>query len=156
MEDQTEVARRFGALVTEYALRAGYDVRPGGGGRAALARELGMSQSAVGRFLDGKSLPHPQKFPQIAQTLGIDVRNLLVEAGVISSEAWPEGASPDVRSVTSRSQPLTPEAAMDAWGITDPMIRSMLLSQINTARLLQAGQVEESGNSRDGGAAARG
>ncbi|MEU5498447.1 helix-turn-helix domain-containing protein [Streptomyces griseofuscus] len=157
MEDQTDqVARRFGALVTEYAQRAGYDVRPGGGGRAALARDLGMSQSAVGRFLDGKSLPHPQKFASIAQILSIDVRNLLVEAGVISANAWPEGATPDVLSVTPQSQPLTPEAAMDAWGIRDAMIRSMLLSQIHTARQLQARQAGEDGDSSEGGAAARG
>ncbi|QNT94838.1 hypothetical protein HEP81_04565 [Streptomyces griseofuscus] len=45
---------------------------------------------------------------------------------------------------------------MDAWGIRDAMIRSMLLSQIHTARQLQARQAGEDGDSSEGGAAARG
>lgn len=130
-------ATRFGALVTRLATRASYDVTPGAGGRAALARAVGMSPAAVGRMLDGKTLPMPNQFEAIAKVLGTDVRDLLVEAEVISRSAWPNDGGSHVRSATERSQPPSPEAALDAWGLTDPMIRRMLHSQINEAIRLQ-------------------
>lgn len=136
MDTTPTPAERFGALVQELAPRAGYDLTPNAGGRAALARDTGMSTSAVGRMIAGKTLPMPAQFEAIARALNADVRSLLVAAEVISATAWPKTTDPDVLSVT-RSSPLSPEEAADAWGITDPMVRRFLLSTIREAMRLQ-------------------
>lgn len=153
MDERTEVARRFGELVTELARQAGYDPEPGAGGRASLARDLGINPSMVSRALDGKVLPQPHQFGDWARVLNVSVRTLMVESRVISPEDWPEGAVPDVLSVTTRPQPITPEAAADAWQITNPMLRRTLIAHINQTRALQA---EENQHGADGGAVARG
>ncbi|MEV0016595.1 XRE family transcriptional regulator [Streptomyces tendae] len=133
MDTHDRAAERFSALVRELAPKAGFDLTRGAGGRAALARAIGtMSESAVGRMIDGKTLPMPNQFETIARILNTDVRNLLVAAEVISGTEWPEGVIPDVRSATSQS-PLSPEAYADSLGLTDPMIRRMLISNINEA-----------------------
>jgi len=135
---EESAAVRFGRLITQLARERGYDMSPGTGGRAALARDLeGMSQSAVSRMLDGKTLPMPSHYELIARVLHTDVRHLLVTARVISPDSWPEGSYPDVRSPNSPPLPLTPEEAADAWGITNPVIRSMLLGNIEQAIRLQ-------------------
>lgn len=135
--DTANPAARFSALVIRLATRKGYDLTPGTGDRAKLADAVGMSRSTFGRMLDGKTLPLPQHFERIAEGLGADVRDLLIEGEVISPESWPKGDSADVRSANPQNPPLTPEAAADAWGITDPMIRSMLVGNINHAIQLQ-------------------
>ena len=142
MDTSENAAERFGALVRQLALDAGYDLTPRAGGRSDLARDTGMSVSAVGRMADGKTLPMPAQFEKIARALGTDVHNLLVAAGVISATDWPKDANPDVRSVTSQS-PLSPEAAADSWGITDPMIRRMLINNIEQAIRLQREATEQ-------------
>lgn len=136
MDSPNERAQRFGALVCELAPRAGYDLTTGAGGRAALARDVGMSPSAVGRMVNGETLPMPSQFEKIARALHTDVRHLMVAAGVISSTDWAESSIPDVRSATVQS-PLSPQEAADAWGITDPMIRRMLINSIEQAIHLQ-------------------
>ncbi|MFD8774562.1 XRE family transcriptional regulator [Streptomyces sp. NPDC059916] len=125
--------------MSEFAKEAGYDLRSGAGGRSALARDIGsMSASAVSRMLDGKTLPMPHQFEGIARAVNTDVRTLLVTAGVISPNSWPKDAKANVRSATPRSQITSPEEAADAWGITDPGIRSMLIGSIEQAIRLQA------------------
>ncbi|MEU1815219.1 helix-turn-helix transcriptional regulator [Streptomyces roseifaciens] len=130
-------AQRFGALVVKLATKAGYDLSPGAGGRAALARDIGMSPSAVGRMVDGKTLPMTHQFEPIARAVGVDVRDLLVVGGVISGRGWPKGANADVLSANSQSTPLSPEDVADMWGITEPGIRSMLISSAEQAIRLQ-------------------
>lgn len=129
---------RFGALIAELAERAGYDPTSGTGGRAALARDIGsMSASAVGRMLDGKTLPMPHQLEAIARVVHTDVRTLLVTAGVISAKAWPTDSKADVLSSSAPSQPLSPEAAADMWGIDEPGIRDMLIGAVRQAIRLQ-------------------
>lgn len=140
--DRAAYAKRFGALVADLATQAGYDLTPGSGGRIALARDAGMSESAVGRMLSGLTLPMPNQFEKIARVLKTDVRNLLVAAGVISREAWPDGVITDVRSASSQS-PLSPEEYADSWGITDPVIRQTMVGSIELAIRLQRGQDTE-------------
>lgn len=133
--DGDELARRFGALIAELASKAGYDLTSGQGGRTALARDTGMSASAVGRMIVGKTLPMPHQFESLARAVHADVRTLLVTAGVISGESWPVSSDPHVLS--PEAQPLSPEHAADEWGITDPAIRSMLVSTVRNAIRLQ-------------------
>ncbi|WP_106518144.1 helix-turn-helix domain-containing protein [Streptomyces sp. 111WW2] len=140
--DGRSAAERFGALVRRLAAEAGYDMTPGAGGQVALANAIGMSRSAVGRMLNGVTLPMPNQFEKIAGVLDTDVRNLLVAAGVISRDSWPEGVIPDVRSASSQS-PLSPEAYADSWGITDPVIRQTLVGSIEMAIRLQRAQHTE-------------
>ncbi|WP_124273543.1 helix-turn-helix transcriptional regulator [Streptomyces sp. ADI96-15] len=137
--DATSTAERFGRLITNLAIEAGYNLDSGGGGRSALARDIGMSPSAVGRMLSGKTLPMPHQLETIARVVHTDVRTLLVTAGVISDRSWPGETNADVLSASQQSQPasLSPEAAADAWGITEPGIRSMLLGSIEHAIRLQ-------------------
>ncbi|MEU2487133.1 helix-turn-helix transcriptional regulator [Streptomyces sp. NPDC012617] len=130
-------AVRFGALITELATQAGYDLTPGSGGRTHLARDTGMSPSAVGRMLDGKTLPMPQQLEGLARAVGEPIRTLLVSAGVISANSWPNETDSQVLSANSRSQTLSPEAAADMWGVTEPGIRSMLISSVQQAINLQ-------------------
>ena len=127
---ETTPAQRFGAVVHEAARRAGYDLTPGSGGRLALARDTGMSASAVGRMLRGETLPRPSQFQRIAQVVHLDLHELLVRGGVISEESAND-LSQGVRS------PITPEGALDAWGVTHPMIRKFLLASIAQAIGLQ-------------------
>ncbi|WP_439082154.1 helix-turn-helix domain-containing protein [Streptomyces sp. WL006] len=135
-DDEAEsIAARFGRLVTELAIEAGYDLSPRSGGRAALARQVGMSPSTVGRMLNGETLPRPDQFESIAAAVGADVNDLLVAGGVLSAKSIHNPGNSDVRSATSQS--LSPEAAADRWGITDPNIRSMLISSIRQAIGLQ-------------------
>ncbi|MEV6738602.1 helix-turn-helix transcriptional regulator [Streptomyces sp. NPDC051104] len=141
-DDGSTTAERFGALVRRLASEAGYDMTPGAGGQVALARATGMSRPAVGRMINGLTLPLPNHYERLAKVLNTDVRNLLVTAGVITRETWPEGVIPDVRSGTSQS-PQSPEAYADSWGITDPMIRQTMISNINMAIRLQRAQDTE-------------
>ncbi|WP_329494213.1 helix-turn-helix transcriptional regulator [Kitasatospora herbaricolor] len=141
--DATTPAQRFGAVVHEAARRAGYDLTPGTGGRLALARDTGMSASAVGRMLRGETLPRPSQFQRIAQVVHLDLRELLVRGGIVSEDS----ANDLDRGVRS---PITPEEALDAWGIRHPMIRKFLLATIAQAFALQR---ESEHESRGGGAA---
>ncbi|WP_079183135.1 helix-turn-helix domain-containing protein [Streptomyces sp. TSRI0281] len=131
------ISARFGALVTKLAIQAGYDLSARGGGRAALAQRIGMSPSAVGRMLTGETLPRPDQFESIAAAVDGDVTDLLIEGGVLSPNNSRNQGNSDVRSATNQSLSLSPEAAADRWGITDPMIRSMLISNIRQAIGLQ-------------------
>ncbi|WTW95469.1 XRE family transcriptional regulator [Streptomycetaceae bacterium NBC_01309] len=136
--DTRTPAQRLGALVTELATKAGYDVTSGSGGRAALVRAIGsMSQSAVSRMLEGKTLPMPNQLEAIARAVHGDVRDLLVASGVISGHSWPKNANGGVLSSNSQPTRLTPEEAADLWGITDVGVRGMLVESVNTAIRLQ-------------------
>lgn len=131
------VNQRFSALIHRLATRAGYDLRPGAGGRQLLAERTGVHVSTVGRMLEGRMLPAPKHMKGLAEALNVDVLDLLVEAGIISPDDRAKTPNADVLSATSPTQPLSPEAAADSWGITHPMIRKMLIAHINEAIRLQ-------------------
>lgn len=154
MEERKAVARRFGELVTRLARERGIAVESGAGGRQELARKLDINVSMVSRALDGDVLPQIWQFARWAKVLNYPLRNLMVESGVIAEEDWPEGVDTDVPSVTSPSQPLTPETAADSWHITNPIIRRGLIASIENALAMQAEEDRRSGV--NGGAAARG
>lgn len=127
----TDRARDFASYVRQAARRAGYDVdSPRGGGRTALARDTGMSQSSVGRVLAGKSMLDPAYFEPLASALRVPVSELLVLSGLVSRSAFSK--QPQHEAPTPR------QAAMDL-GITDPlkvelfemMVRALLVEQNN-------------------------
>lgn len=144
------MAQRFGALIHSLATRAGYDLTPGAGGRLELAKRSGMHKSSVGRMLDGQTLPNPSNFAGLARALDVDVLDLMVEGEILTEEDRRKSTGTDVRSATSQTHPLTPEAAADAWGIKNPIIRGMLLSNINEAIRLQH-EADRPGTASSGG-----
>lgn len=145
-EERQALAGHVGAYLTERATSAGFDVRQRAGGRAQLAALLKVSITTVSRTLDGKTLPLPSQLNAWANVLGIDHDELLVESGLIPRKQPPEAAKEEVTSAA-----LTPDVAMDAWGISDPKIRKMLNGTIEQAIELQRGI-----DAADRGATARG
>jgi transcriptional regulator with XRE-family HTH domain len=142
-------AAAFGALITELAMRAGYDLRPGGVGRAQLSEATGMSVSAVGRMLRGETLPKVANVYKLASVLRADEARLLDTAGYRSLQPREDGPPEPVLSI---AQPLTPEGIADALGITNPFVRRMLISNIEEAVRLQR---EADQSSKDGGTGGR-
>lgn len=130
MPSQSETtAQRFGRVIKDAARAAGYDMdSPRGGGRRQLARDVGMSESSVGRMLDGKTLPQPHFYEALARAVNLRVSLLLVEAGIISQETLTETPRPRVVS------PITPEVAARELGITDPGDRSLFLGMVERLR----------------------
>ncbi|QIY66361.1 transcriptional regulator [Streptomyces sp. RPA4-2] len=146
-EERKARVKAFGTYLTRKAIEAGFDVRPYKGGRAELARLLDTKPTTISRTLDGETLPLPQQVTKWAKILRVDPREMLVESGALPSEHGPE---PSIRAVPSST--LTPEDAADAWGISDPKIRSMLLGGIFHAIQLQ----KETDAAEGRGAVARG
>ncbi|MFF4385548.1 XRE family transcriptional regulator [Streptomyces sp. NPDC001552] len=122
----------FGALLTRLAKKAGYDVEPQRGGRKDLAEKMGMSVSAIGRNLDGISLPRLSQFVPWARAVNVPVRTLMVDGGLVPPEEWPENAVGSVPSVAP-----SPGVICDALGIRDPMVRGMLEGSIEQAQRMQ-------------------
>lgn len=112
----TDWPARFGRFVSRAAREAGYDIdSPRGGGKKALAEDAGMSQSSVSRMLAGLTIPDPRYFEPLAQAVHVDLRQVLVEAGVISEQALDAAAA-----AMADREPLTAEQAADRLGITIP------------------------------------
>jgi len=145
-EERQVLAARVGAYLTERATTAGFDVRQRAGGRAQLAQRLGVSITTVSRTLEGKTLPLPGQLTAWASVLGINHDELLIESGLLPPKKGSGGPKEEVASAA-----LTPDAAMDAWGITDPKIRKMLNGNIG-----QAIQLQREIDAADRGATARG
>ncbi|MFF5451820.1 helix-turn-helix domain-containing protein [Streptomyces sp. NPDC012950] len=136
-------AQRFAAVVRPAAQSAGYT---GHGSKSRLARDTGMTESSVSRMLLGQSIPDPTFFEAIAKAINLPVRDLLVEAGIISGRALTETSQSQVRSR------ITPETAADELGITDPVNREMFFAAIERLRRQQNTTApEESGREHGAG-----
>lgn len=144
-DERQALAQRVGDYLTDRATKAGFDVRRRAGGRAQLASLIGVSITTVSRTLEGKTLPLPSQLTAWASVLGIDHEEMLIESGLLPKRPSQSTA----KEVPSAA--LTPDAAMDAWGITDPKIRTMLNGNIQQAIQLQH-EIDAAGR----GATARG
>ncbi|MGW1840586.1 helix-turn-helix domain-containing protein [Streptomyces sp. NPDC002067] len=135
------VAARFGRLVADAARRAGYDIdTERGGGRAALARDAGMTASSVGRMLTGTTLPHPRFYEALAAAIRVPLRELLVEAEIISPQALTKQEAPRVPSA-----PVTPEEAATELGIEDPLDRELFLGMVARLKTRRPGGLATQG-----------
>lgn len=135
------IRQRFGRIVAEAARRTGkYEGR---GGQAALARETGLSESAVGRMLKGETLPEARHFERIANAVGLDVTVLLVEAEIVSPESLQPPSQTGATGVGSDS--ITFEEAAIAFGIFDPTGREMLRATIERLQRLEAEDADGGG-----------
>ncbi|MBJ6641861.1 transcriptional regulator [Streptomyces sp. DHE7-1] len=135
-------AQRIGAYLTQAATAAGYDVRRRHGGRAQLAAVTGLSLTTISRTLDGKTLPLSSQLSTWATVLNLDHRRVLVESGLIPEQRGPESQRRGPAPAT-----LSPDEAMTAWRITDPIIRRTLNGSIVHAIALQA-EIDAAAGSR--------
>lgn len=133
-------AERTAQVITELATQAGYDLTNRAGGMAQLADDAGISRSAISRTLAGKTLPSPAHALALARTLNCDVQEILEAGEVIPADSSHQPAWAQVRSAPP---PPTPDQAADAWGISDHVIRSMLITTIEQAIRLQHGEATE-------------
>ncbi|MFI9417987.1 helix-turn-helix domain-containing protein [Streptomyces werraensis] len=149
--ERTGGAAALGALVAELAVKAGYDLKPGGTGRTRLAEDAGMSVWAIGRMLRGETLPKVENVYALADVLGADETRLLDTAGYRHRPHQPKQTQGPVLSI---AHPLTPEAICDGLGITHPFVRKMLESSIAEAVRLQREADQNDKDGTPGGAAA--
>lgn len=118
--------QRFLAVVEPAARRLGFlDY----GGKARLSRATGITDSSLSRMFKGQAIPEVAFFEPLANALELDVRDLLVAAGLFSDASLSETRQSQVRSV-----PPTPEAAAVALGITSPRGMEMFLGMVETLR----------------------
>ncbi|MFD3917192.1 helix-turn-helix domain-containing protein [Streptomyces sp. NPDC058603] len=153
MRSEESVRQRFARVVDEAARSAGYDLDIGKGGQAALARDTGLSESAIGRMLKGQTLPAPVHFEAIAKAIKISPLRLLVEGGVISPEVLRPLSETGQSQV--RSRPITPSEAAHQLGITDPIGIQMLTTTIEGLKRLQDDKAAGHADDDNGGTAAR-
>ncbi|WKD36564.1 helix-turn-helix domain-containing protein [Streptomyces xanthophaeus] len=147
MRSEETVRERFGRLIADAARQTGrYDI-DGRGGKAALARATGMAESAVGRMLRGESLPDARFFEPIAKAVDIDVRVLLIEAGIVSPESLATPSQTGAPGVGSDS--ITLDEAANALGIFSPIGREMFAAAVERLQ-----RTERASESDDGGGTA--
>lgn len=139
------VRQRFGRLVADAAQRAGK--YQGRGGQAALADDTGMSPSAVGRMLRGETLPDPERFEAIARAVGLNVSDLLIEAGIVSAESLSTPSQTRATGVGSHS--ITLDEAANALGITSAVGREMFAAAVERLQ-----RTERASEADDGGGVA--
>ncbi|MFD4740554.1 helix-turn-helix domain-containing protein [Streptomyces virginiae] len=148
MRSDETVRQRFGRLIATAARATGrYDL-DSHGGKAALARAAGLSESTMGRVLRGESMPDPRFFEPLAAAVDLDVRDLLVEAEIVSPESLQPLHQTGATGVGSHS--ITLDEAANALGIFDPVAREMLAATVERLRRIQDVERE----SDDGGGTA--
>ncbi|MFJ1865481.1 helix-turn-helix domain-containing protein [Streptomyces sp. NPDC088097] len=147
MRSEETVRQRFGRLIASAARTTGrYDL-DSHGGKAALARAAGLSESTMGRVLRGESIPDPRFFEPLAAAVDLDVRDLLVEAGIISPESLSTPSQTRASGVGSKT--ITLDEAANALGIHDPVAREMLAATVERLR-----RIQDAADESDGGGAA--
>ncbi|MGW4040914.1 helix-turn-helix domain-containing protein [Streptomyces sp. NPDC004778] len=111
--------QQFARYIRDAVSSAGYDIdSPRGGGKKALAKATGMSQTSVGRMLAGQSMPDPLVLERLADALHVPLPELLVRSGVISERSHTSVAAtlPDIDDLPV----LRPEEAARRMGLKDP------------------------------------
>ncbi|MGY4903270.1 hypothetical protein [Streptomyces sp. 900116325] len=149
MTDAPTRAQRFAAIVVPAAKRAGYT---GHGAGARLARDAEMSESSVSRMLKGQAVPDMKFWAPLANAVGIQLADLLVEMG-IPLDSLRALSESNQSQVGSRS--ITPQEAADKLGLTDPIGREMLIATIERLKRLETHDAadDQSGDEHGGTAA---
>ncbi|QCX77640.1 Helix-turn-helix protein [Streptomyces sp. YIM 121038] len=123
----------FAAWLREQLERNGYDLRPRGGGQTKFAKESGIAAASVSRTMRGQGIPETRVLEAIADTLHVPLAEVLVAAGILSRDVLHA-----IRHQTPRTDPLTPEAAAEELGITDPQKIELFVSMTETLRKQRA------------------
>lgn len=121
-------AETFAAFIAQAAREAGYNIDgQRGGGRKRIAEATGMGQTAVGRMLAGQSIPDPRYLEPLAGAVRADLRQVLIEAGVISERALAAAAA---RGADQGS--LTASEAANRLGITIPRNVELFVTMVES------------------------
>ena len=113
--------------------RRGYDLRPRGGGQTRFAADSGIGQASISRMLRGQGMPDTRNLEVLAETLDLPLAEVLVAAGILTRDVLFA-----IRQQTPRTDPLTPEAAAEELGITDPQGVELFVSFTETLRKQRA------------------
>lgn len=120
-------SEEFAAWLEPAMRAAGYNLDRLSGGRLAFAEAVGVAPGTVTRWLQGKSMPDPDKFEPIAKALHVDPIDMLQEIGVLSVKRVTSGHETAVRS-----RPIAPSQAAAELGIDDPVEREMFIRFVGT------------------------
>lgn len=118
-------SEEFAAWLEPAMRRAGFDLDRLSGGRLAFAEAVGVNPGTVTRWLQGKSMPDPDKFEAIAKALDVDPIDMLYGIGVLSAKT-----AATSHETAVRSRPITPSEAADELGIDDPRDREMFIHMV--------------------------
>ncbi|MFE5395798.1 helix-turn-helix domain-containing protein [Streptomyces sp. NPDC056568] len=113
--------------------RRGYDLRPRGGGQTRFAADSGIGQASISRMLRGQGAPETRVLEALSETLDLPLAEVLVAAGILTRDVLLA-----IRQQTPRTDPLTPEAAAEELGITDPQGVELFVSFTETLRKQRA------------------
>lgn len=87
----TEEDKPFGVWLRREMQRRGYDLEgPRAGGRTRLAKETGLSLSIISRILNDNRVPEIKALRSIGATLGYPLSEMLIHAGIITTDDLPE------------------------------------------------------------------
>lgn len=128
----------FAAWLRVQLERRGYDLRPRGGGQTRFATDSGIAQSSISRMLRGQGAPETRVLETIAETLDLPLAEVLVAAGILTPDVLDA-----IRQQAPRTDPLTPEAAAEELGITDPQKVELFVSMTETLRKQRAENGED-------------
>lgn len=115
----------------------GYDLGARGGGRTRLAEDTGVPRVAITRILSGTPTSDIGNLRALADHFGSPLADVLVLAGIITArelEAVRPEPEPEPVADQLPVEPLTPEAAADELGITDPHQRAAFISMLAAFR----------------------
>jgi transcriptional regulator with XRE-family HTH domain len=90
----------FTEWLAAVALAAGYDTTPGRGGRADLAKKMGVDASVVGKALAGGVTPNIGTLRLLAQALDVPIAEMLVRSGTLKPEDLPQSGEAPPPPVT--------------------------------------------------------
>ncbi|MFJ9771132.1 transcriptional regulator [Kitasatospora sp. NPDC101157] len=101
----------FPAWLAELALAAGYDTTPHRGGRSALATDMGVDPSVIGKALSGTApaIETQRRLVEVLKSRGVRVtlRDMLIRSGTLLEEDLPQ---PD-------EQPPPPATDIDLYAV---------------------------------------
>ncbi|MFF5495730.1 helix-turn-helix domain-containing protein [Streptomyces aquilus] len=123
----------FAAWLREQLERRGYDLRPRGGGQTRFAADSGIGQASISRMLRAQGVPETRVLETLADTLDLPLAEVLVAAGILTRDVLQA-----IRQQGPRTDPLTPEAAAEELGITDPQKVELFVSMTETLRKQRA------------------
>ncbi|PJN40484.1 transcriptional regulator [Streptomyces sp. CB02959] len=133
--NQAASPAQFATWLRQQLERRGYDLRPRGGGQSRFVQDSGIGAGSVSRMLRGQGSTETRVLGLLADALDIPLPEVLVAAGVLTREEL-DGVRK--AGTTPRPAPLTPEAAADELGITDPQSRRLFVSMTETLRQQRA------------------
>lgn len=86
MSDKTT----FTDWLAQVALREGYDLTPGEGGRSKLAKAMGVDPSVVGKIFTSPKSPAIDTQRRLAEALNVKMSEMLIRSGTLRSDELPQ------------------------------------------------------------------